>query len=276
MGSNGGHIRAIGYARVSTAEQGAEGVSLQTQRERISAFASSRGWELVSVFEDVASGGSLAKRRGVDEVLAEVRLGAVDVVIVAALDRLTRRLRDWAFLCDELQTLGVGIASLREGWDTTTPVGRAVAGVMATFAELERELGRERTRAALAHKREAGEVYGSTPYGFRRRDCHLLPDKRTLPVVREIFWLREGGMSLRQICAHLEERKIPAPRGGKEWPVETVRLILRNAPLYGRALNGLLSHPSGGQFRGMPPEEIRQRVLHDEGKISPVEGGAEA
>src|SRR5947209_1764163 len=87
----------------------------------------------------------------------------IDVVVVWRLDRWGRSMADLVTTLLELRDLGVGFASLMEALDLTTPSGRALAGLLAVFAEFEREILRERVRAGLAHARENGKRLGRPP-----------------------------------------------------------------------------------------------------------------
>lgn len=174
--------------------------------------------------------------------------GEVEAVVIAKLDRLSRRMFDFTKVQAELQRLGVALVSIGEGFDDSTPIGRAMAHVIMTFAQMERELISERTRTAATYKRDHLQPYGPTPYGFRRVGDKLLPDRETLKVVEEIFTLRRKGASLRRIAGELNGRQIPAPRGGA-WSAEGVRLILRNAGLYGKVLDGLLTRDEADQMK---------------------------
>ncbi len=237
--STNDRLRAVGYVRVSTEEQGQHGVSLSAQKERVAAYCQSRDWNLLRVYEDVASGKD-RKRRGLQRLLEDAKKGEVEAVVFTKLDRLSRRVLDWGHLQEELRKHEVAVVSIFEGLDDTTPIGRAMANIVATFAQLERETIAERTRVALAHKRQHGEVYGPVPYGFKRKADRLLPNAEQLAVVGEIYKRRKAEQTLRQIAEVLMARNVAAPRGGTEWSPETVRLIVRNAALYGQVLNGLL------------------------------------
>jgi len=237
-------LRVVGYARVSTEEQAQQGVSLSAQRERIEAFCTARNWELRRIYTDVASGKDL-RRPGLQQLLADGRRGLFEAVVFTKLDRLSRRVLDWGRLQEEMRRLEIGLVSIAEGLDDTTPMGRAMANIVATFAQLEREVIGERTAAALRYKRDRLEVYGPTPYGFKRVGDRLLPNARELAVVEDIFARRERGASLREIAAALAQRGVPSPTGRPEWSAEAIRKLLRNAPLYGKVINGLLDRTTG-------------------------------
>ncbi len=101
-----------------------------------------------------------ARREAREEVIEAARRREIDVVLVWRIDRWGRSVTDLLATLQELDHLGVGFVSLTEALDLTTPAGRAMAGLLANFAEIERELLRERTRAGLAYARENGKRLG--------------------------------------------------------------------------------------------------------------------
>jgi DNA invertase Pin-like site-specific DNA recombinase len=107
--------------------------------------------------KEIGSGASRRERR---EKLLEAARRGIDVVLVWRLDRWGRSVPDLLTTLQELEHLGVGFVSLTEALDLTTPTGRAMAGLLAVFAELEREILRERVRAGLAHARQNGQRLG--------------------------------------------------------------------------------------------------------------------
>ena len=142
------------YARVSTHDQH----TLALQREAIQAYATTRSWPVVMHVEDIGSG--VRERPQRDTLLHAARRRELDVIVVWRLDRWGRSLADLAGTLAELSALGVGFISLTEAIDLTTPTGRALAGLLAVFAEFERELLRERIKAGIAHARKAGRPHG--------------------------------------------------------------------------------------------------------------------
>lgn len=236
---NGGPLRAVGYIRVSTEEQGQHGVSLAAQHERIGAFCTSRGWACLHIYRDVASGKD-AHRPGLQRLLADAATGAFEAVIFTKLDRFSRRMADWIGLQERLSSLGISLVSIGEGYDETTPVGRFIMHVLMAFAQMERETISERIRGTLTYKRLQGLVYGPVPFGFRRVQDRLLPEPKSLKVVQDIFARRKAGATLRGITAALAKRGVPSPHGRPEWSPETIRVILRNAALYGQVMNDVL------------------------------------
>ena len=178
-----GGLRAALYARVSTADQ----QTLPMQVEAMRDYAARRGWEVVDVVEDVASGAKERPRR--QQLLDAARRRDVDVVVVWRLDRWGRSLVDLVTTLQELTGLGVGFVSLSEALDLTTPGGRALAGMLAVFAEFERDILRERVRAGIAQARKEGR-----PHGRPKTAAKLVGRMRTL---------RRQGLSKRKIAEQL-------------------------------------------------------------------------
>jgi DNA invertase Pin-like site-specific DNA recombinase len=153
-----GHpLRVALYARVSTHDQQTLPLQIRAMRE----YAAKRRWTIVAQIKEVGSGASQRERR--ETLLAAARRREIDVVLVWRLDRWGRSVADLVSTLQELQHLGVAFVSLTEALDLTTPAGRAMAGLLAVFAEFEREILRERVRAGLDHARQQGKRLGRPP-----------------------------------------------------------------------------------------------------------------
>src|SRR5579864_6629720 len=142
------------YARVSTNDQ----QTLPMQSRALREYAARRGWTIAMQVRKVGSGAT--QRQAREKLLEAARRRQIDVVLVWRLDRWGRSVTDLLATLQELEHLGVGFVSLTEALDLTTPAGRAMAGLLAIFAEFEREILRERTRAGLAHARQNGKQLG--------------------------------------------------------------------------------------------------------------------
>src|ERR1041384_4770961 len=142
------------YARVSTNDQ----QTLAMQNRAMREYAARRGWTVALQIREVNSGA--ARREARERLIEAARRREIDVVLVWRLGRWGRSVTDLLATLQELEHLGVGIVSLTEALDLTTPAGRAMAGLLAVFAAFEREILRERTRAGLAHARENGKRLG--------------------------------------------------------------------------------------------------------------------
>jgi DNA invertase Pin-like site-specific DNA recombinase len=207
-------MRALGYVRVSSTEQ-AKGGSLTTQRQAVFGEIAKRGWDLVDVVMDSASAKDMKGRPGLRSLLARLAAGEADALVVARLDRLSRNLGDFAGLMDKASKEGWAIVMLDPPVDMTTPFGRAMAGVAASFAQLERELNGQRQRESYARRRlEPG---------------YLPPPMARSPVsaftVQRIRALRSEGLGWGQIGQRLTLEGHPPPRGAV-WHARTIGKIL--------------------------------------------------
>ena len=147
-------VRAGLYARVSTNDQ----QTLMMQSRAMREYAARRGWTVALQIREVGSGAT--KREARERLLEAAHRREIDVVLVWRLDRWGRSVTDLLATLQELEHLGVGFVSLTEALDLTTPAGRAMAGLLAIFAEFEPEILRERTRIGLAHARLNGKRLG--------------------------------------------------------------------------------------------------------------------
>lgn len=147
-------FRAGLYARVSTNDQQTIPLQMRALRE----YAARRGWTVAMQVKEIGSG--VAHRQFREKLLEAARRREIDVVLVRRLDRWGRSVADLLATLQELDHLGVGFVSLTEALDLTTPAGRAMAALLAVFAEFEREVLRERVRAGLAHARQNGKRLG--------------------------------------------------------------------------------------------------------------------
>ncbi len=142
------------YARVSTHDQ----QTLPLQQKAMRGYANKRGWIITQQVKEVGSGAKTRPQR--DELMKAARRREIDVIIVWRLDRWGRSLADLVTTLKELSDLSVGFVSLTEAIDLTTPSGRALAGMLAVFAEFERDILRERVKAGIAQSREKGKPHG--------------------------------------------------------------------------------------------------------------------
>jgi site-specific DNA recombinase len=216
--------KAIGYIRVSTQGQAEEGVSMAAQRAKIDAWCIANDMELVAVFEDAGvSGGSMAGREGLHAAMKATTKGMA--LVAYSISRLARSARDMLAIDETLDRKGADLVSLTEKIDTTTAAGRMGFKVLAVLADFERDLIRERTKMALAHKKANGEVYAPVPFGYEAIEGRLVTVKREAKIVGEILAMREAGASFASIAKELNGRGIEGKRGGR-WFASTVRYMV--------------------------------------------------
>src|SRR5579862_8619657 len=160
-------MRAIGYVRVSTEKQADFGISLEAQTAKVRAMAVVQGCELAEVIVDAGESAKNLKRPGMERLLGLVDAHAIDTVIIAKLDRLTRSVADLAELLKRFDKRGVSLVSVADSLDTRSAAGRLVLNIMVSVSQWEREAIGERTRDAMSHKRANGECVGTVPFGFK-------------------------------------------------------------------------------------------------------------
>lgn len=177
-------FRAGLYARVSTNDQQTIPLQVRALRE----YAVRRGWTIALQVKEVGSGASERQLR--EKLLESARRREIDVVLVWRLDRWGRSVTDLLATLQELEHLGVGFVSLTEALDLTTPAGRAMAALLAVFAEFEREILRERVRAGLAHAQQNGKRLGRPPTAARH--------------TAEIRKLHRAGVSKSEVARRLQ------------------------------------------------------------------------
>src|SRR3954449_2735542 len=183
FGQGGAAPRVGIYARVSTHDQQTLPLQLSAMREH----ADHRGWAVVLTVEDVGSG--VRERPKREDLIRAARRREIDLILVWRLDRWGRSLVDLVTTLQELTALRVGFVSLSEALDLTTPSGRALAGMLAVFAEFERDILRDRVKAGIAQARKEGK-----PHGRPKTAGKLLAEMKRL---------QKDGVSKRQIAKKL-------------------------------------------------------------------------
>lgn len=210
-------LRCAIYTRVST-EHGLEQEfnSLDNQREAAEAYVRSQaheGWRLLPERYDDGgySGGSL-DRPGLRRLLAEVRVGRVDVIVVYKVDRLTRALSDFARLVELFDASETSFVSVTQAFNTTTSMGRLTLNVLLSFAQFEREVTGERIRDKItASKRKGLWMGGVVPLGYcvRERGLHIVEEHAAL--VRSLFTRYLACGSVVRLSAELAREGVQAP-----------------------------------------------------------------
>ena len=222
--------QAIGYIRVSTEKQVNEGMSLETQKERIESWCETNGYELVQVFMDAGiSGKSMNKRPGVQQAVSAIKKGVA--LVSYSMSRLARSTVDAIKISEVIAKKKGDLVLIADNIDTTTATGRAMFKIMAVMAELERELISERTVAGLQYmKRHNLNYTNQTPYGFEAIEGKLVQVKLEAEVVAEIQASRATGSTLQSIANNLNSRGIPT-KTGKQWQPATLHLLLKRTAL---------------------------------------------
>jgi DNA invertase Pin-like site-specific DNA recombinase len=234
-------VRVALYTRVSTDNQLGEEGSLDTQEARLRAAVAARGGGHVigRVFREEGASGKNLDRPALQEMLASVNAGQVDLVMVTRLDRLSRSLLDFYELHRAFETRGVQFVSLNETFDTSSPVGRAMLKLVLVFAELEREQTADRTRVAMQARAERGLWNGGPPpLGYDSDgNGHLSVNEAEAAVVRAAYEKMLELRSIRNVTrwlnaqGHRQKRYASRRRGDKGerlFNLPVVEVLLRN------------------------------------------------
>lgn len=173
--------RAVLYYRVSKDEQNCE-----NQMADLRKYCKFRKWTAASEYQDDAVSGIKKARPALDKMMAEIRRGKFDVLLVWSYDRFARSAVHLVTTLDELKNLGVDFASYRQQLDTTTPMGDMMFTVFAGIAQLERDMISERTKASLARLKASGHILGR-------------PKEHDAAVIERVIALRKEKNSIRYI-----------------------------------------------------------------------------
>ncbi|MBA7551837.1 hypothetical protein ES705_44387 [subsurface metagenome] len=222
--------KAVGYTRVSTEEQVREGISLEYQKVKIEQYAKLHNLDLIKVITDAGVSGKDLNREGIQKLLSLCRDKIVNHVVVYKIDRLTRKTKDLLILIEDVFVVnGVQFHGISERIDTETAQGKFFLTIVGAFAQMERDLISDRTKAVLQYKISKGEYCGSPALGYTAstgEEKFLSLDRREQDTVKRIFYLkRYKKMSLGKIAKELNENEVPTKRGGK-WYSCTIKLIL--------------------------------------------------
>jgi site-specific DNA recombinase len=232
------HSTCALYLRVSSDEQ-VQGFGLSAQEDACRALATRSGYPDPQVFSDPGLSGTLPReqRPGLDRLLATVEQGAVQVVVVGAIDRLARSARVALSIRDVLRSADCSLLSAREYTDLKTANGCLMFGISALLAEHERETMRERLGSGLEKRKQTdGDIGGRVPFGYRRlpksegRGIVVAPDQAV--IVQRIFSLSTAGLHASQIAALLDADHVPTARGGRQWRSSAISRILGNEAVY--------------------------------------------
>ena len=191
--------RAALYIRVSTLEQAQEGYSIGAQKERLIAYCKARDWLIADGYS-----GSNLERPGMQKMMSET--DKFDTVLVYKLDRLSRSQRDTLYLLEDVfLPNNVDFMSMQESFDTATPYGKAMVGLLAVFAQLEREQIRERTWTGRVERAKTGLYHGGgyIPIGYEYEDGRLVVNPYEAEQVQKIFDWYLAGASLKEITDRL-------------------------------------------------------------------------
>lgn len=198
------------YCRVSTDEQAEHGFSIEDQQERLKAFAVSQGWTDYELYVDDGYSGTSLERPAMKRLLYHAQAGHIKAICVYRLDRLSRRQKDVLYLLEDIfEKHSIAFKSVTESFDTSTPFGKAMLGILAVFAQLERETIIERTTSGRRRRVHKGLWYGGRiPFGYEwdKENQRLLVVPDQAHIVRTIYRKYLEGESYNSIAEWAESQ----------------------------------------------------------------------
>lgn len=220
------------YVRVSTTSQMEEGYSIEEQKAKLESYCDIKDWHIYKVYTDGGFSGSTTERPALEQLIKDAQSKLFDTVLVYKLDRLSRSQKDTLYLIEDIFLKNnIEFVSLLENFDTSTPFGRAVIGLLSVFAQLEREQIKERMQLGKLGRAKSGKsmMWAKTSYGYNydKETGSMTVNEYEALAVKEIFTSYLAGMSITKLRDKIngEYPKQPA------WSYRTIRGILAN-PVY--------------------------------------------
>ena len=249
------------YVRVSGHEQ-EDNYSIPEQIERTKKYCDAKDWMVHKIYTDSVYTGSNMERPGLQDMLKDCENGKLDMVLVYKLDRLSRSQKDTLYLIEDVfEKNGVGFTSMTENFDTSTPHGKFIIGILSVFAQLEREKIKERTMIGKDSRAKEGKWHGGTwiPLGYDYKDGLLIVNEYEAMQVKEIADLFLKRTPVRTIANMMTDKGYRHKHG--EWDAKTIRRVLSN-PVY----IGMIKHRDN-LYEGIHEAIFDQKTFDDIQKI---------
>lgn len=222
------------YTRVSTQEQATHGYSIEEQSDRAEKYCDAMGWNIYHIYTDAGFSGGNTNRPALQKLITDVKAGKVDKVLVYKLDRLSRSQLDTLYLIEKIFLANnTDFASISENFDTSTPFGRAMIGILAVFAQLEREQIKERMMMGLTARAKKGKFHGSAhiPIGYDYIDGELIVNDFERVQVQTAFKMCASGSSATSIMNYLNNAGLNHRYG--VWTGKAVKRVLTSRTYLG-------------------------------------------
>ena len=245
-------MNVAGYVRVSSEAQ-VENYSIPQQKDYITDYCRIKQWELIKIYVDAGYTGANTARPGLQELISD--LDAYDLVLVYKLDRLSRMQKDILQMIDTMAEHRCKFASIQENFDTTTPLGMAMVGILGAFAQLERTQIKERMAIGREGRTKKGlwRAGSNVPTGYDYIDGKPVIREDEAIQIRKIFELCLQGWTINKIRKYMHEHY--TNRYSSWAQASAVSTTLRN-PLY----IGLLPSRALGQ----PYQGIHEPIIDNE------------
>ena len=236
-------MRVALYPRVSGHEQ-EDNYSIPEQIDRMKKYCESKDWMVYKIYTDSVYSGADMDRPGLQSMIKDCEAGKIDMVLVYKLDRLSRSQKDTLFLIEDVfEKHNVGFTSMTENFDTSTPHGKFIIGILAVFAQLEREKIRERTTLGKKARAAEGKWHGSkwVPIGYDYENGMLIPNEYEKMQILEIADLFLQRTPVRTIANIMNEKGYKHKHG--TWEAKSIKRVLANPVNLGLIKDGEHLHP---------------------------------
>ena len=224
-------VKVALYPRVSTQEQAVNGYSIDEQIERMTKYCEAMNWAIYKVYTDAGYSGATTERPALKQMIKDIKKGRIDKVLVYKLDRLSRSQKDTLVLIeDEFLANGCDFVSMSENFNTSTAFGKAMLGILAVFAELEKSQIKERMSMGRDARAKEGRFHGSsmTPIGYDYdgggKQGKLLVNEFEKIQIQKVFEMYSMGKG----CVTIEKELNKAGYTHKygKWKYQTVNSII--------------------------------------------------
>ena len=225
------NIRVALYIRVSTQEQAKEGYSVGEQTDRLQKYAEAHGWTVVKIYTDAGHSGANMERPALQDMIDDVQAGRLDKVLVYKLDRLSRSQKDTLEIIEDILLANkCDFESMTEKFDTSTSFGKAMVGILAVFAQLEREQIKERMSMGIEARIKKGKWRGGSqvPFGYDYEAAleKLVINEYEAMIVKSVFEAFNEGKSFYRISEEMMESGHTFRNGKSD--TRTLRYMIKN------------------------------------------------
>lgn len=225
-------MRAAIYVRVSTLDQAEEGYSIDEQIDKLKKYCEVKDWQVIEIYTDPGFTGSNLDRPGLKKLLRDIENKRIETVLVYKLDRLSRSQKDTLYLIEDVfVSNNVSFVSLNENFDTSTAFGKAMIGILAVFAQLEREQIKERMQMGKLGRAKSGKAmsWNFEPFGYTHKNDSYEINQLESVIVKQMFNEYLNGLSITK----LKDKLNSEGHIGKDidWSYRSIKFILTN-PIY--------------------------------------------
>lgn len=253
------------YTRVSTDEQAKTGMSLESQKDKLLAFAKYKGWQedVIDIFCDDGESAKNMYRPNMQKMIKKIEQGQVAAVVTTAIDRLSRNLLDMLQFVEMCQKHNTAYICTSLDFDTSTPIGKMVLQILGAFAEFERSMIQTRVKETMLKAAHEKQYMAAAPFGYQ------LVEGRLEIIPTEAEWVQKAadmfvaGYGYRAVAKYLNDAGVQTKKG-VDWTSSTVRGMLTNELYVGTVIYNRRFYNSAGKMCWKDKSEwIENKNVHE-------------